>query len=155
MKNPTILWAVIVLLLLTVAGMAFKIFVGKVAPLADGRTAVLLDKVERDLILDEMRDILVSTQAVSHAITQNDMPAVIEHATKAGMAAEEGTPGSIFRKIPLAMKRLGFDTRARFDQIAASAQVGDATKAREQLDTLMLNCIACHTAYKLPAPEEQ
>ena len=155
MKNTKILWAIIALLLLLVAGMAFKIISGKVEPAEDGRTAVLLDEDERELILEEMREFLVSTQAVSQAITANDMEAVGTIASKAGMAAEEGTPGSIFIKIPVAMKKLGFDTRAKFDEIAVSASTGDAAKARTQLDQLMLNCIACHAAYKLPEAKPQ
>ena len=155
MKNPNILWAIIALLLLLVAAMTFKIISGKVEPAEDGRTAVLLDKDERELILEEMREFLVSTQAVSQAIIANDMAAVETLASKAGMAAEEGTPGSIFIKIPVAMKKLGFDTRAKFDEIAGSARTDDAAKARTQLDQLMLNCIACHAAYKLPEAKPQ
>ena len=155
MQSIKTLWAIIALLLLLVAAMTFKIISGKVEPAEDGRIAVLLDKDERDLILEEMRGFLVSTQAVSQAITANDMAAVSELATQAGMAAEEGTPGSIFIKIPVAMKKLGFDTRAKFDQIAATATKGDAAEARIQLDQLMLNCIACHAAYKLPEAKPQ
>ena len=155
MQSIKTLWAIIALLLLLVTAMTFKIVSGKVEPAEDGRIAVLLDKDERELILEEMRGFLVSTQAVSQAITANDMATVVTKAIEAGMAAEEGTPGSIFIKIPVAMKKLGFDTRTRFDEIAASATVGDAAKARTQLDQLMLNCIACHAAYKLPEAKPQ
>jgi len=52
------------------------------------------------------------------------------------------------------MKRLGFDTRKKFDGIAESAKNGaDQLTMRKQLDTLMNNCIACHTIYKLPEPK--
>ena len=153
MKNVKILWTTIIILLLILGFMANKFISGSVAPSEDGRISVILTKDERNLILDEMRAFLVSVQAVSQAITENDMSRVASFAHKAGMAAEAETPGSLLQKIPLEMKKLGFGTRDKFDEIAASAQEGgDAALARKQLDALMLNCIACHASYRLPEP---
>ena len=155
MKNVKVLWAIIAVLLILVAGMGYRFVAGSVAPSEDGRTSVVLDKDERNLILDEMREFLVSVQSISQAITENDIENVIVLGTKAGMAAEEGTPGSIFRKIPLAMKTLGFDTRKKFDEIATAAkEQKDPIVLRKQLDALMNNCIACHATFRLPEPME-
>ncbi len=154
MNNTKVLWGIIVVLLVVLSLMTYKFVSGSVAKSDDSRTAVVLNKDERDLILTEMRAFLVSVQAVSQAITANDKALIEQHATQAGMQAEAGTPGSLFRKIPLAMKRLGFDTRKKFDEIAESARGGaDQLTMRRQLDTLMNNCIACHTLYKLPEPK--
>ena len=153
MSNPKLLWAIIVLLLLALAGFTYKFVSGSVAPSDDGRTSVVLNKDERNLILDEMRAFLISVQAVSQAITEGDRDTIIREATRAGMAAEANTPGAIFRKIPLAMKQLGFDTRGRFDQIAEAARQGaDMKTLRVQLDSLLNNCIACHASFRLPEP---
>ncbi|MCP4010232.1 MAG: hypothetical protein GY726_12055 [Proteobacteria bacterium] len=155
MKNVKILWLIIILLLAFSGFLINKFVSGKVAPYEDGRTSVVLNKDERNLILAEMRAFLVSVQGVSQAISENNMDKVAELAFKAGMAAEEGTPGSLMQKIPLAMKKMGFGTREQFDGIAQTARTTkDATVAREQLDTLMLTCIACHATYRLPEPIE-
>ncbi len=154
MKNIKLLWGIIVVLAIVVSLMGYKFVKGSVAKSDDNRTAVVLNKDERNLILGEMRAFLVSVQAVSQAITANDKELITQHATKAGMQAEADTPGSLFQKIPLSMKKLGFDTRKKFDGIAESAKNGaDQLTMRKQLDTLMNNCIACHTIYKLPEPK--
>jgi len=155
MKNVKVLWAIIIILL-TLSGVLINKFIsGSVAKSDDGRTSVLLNKDERDLVLSEMRAFVVSLQGVSQAITENDMEKVAELAHKAGMAAEANTPGSLLQKIPLGMKKLGFGTRDKFDEIAETANTSkDTAKARNQLDALMNNCIACHMTYRLPEPKE-
>ncbi len=155
MNNPKLLWTIILLLLLVLGTLVFKFVTGSVAPSEDGRTAVVLNKAERDLVLGEMRAFLVSLQAVSQAITEGDRDTVIAEATRAGMAAEADTPAQLLAKIPLAMKSLGFGTRGKFDQIAEAAQQGaDMKTLRVQLDALMNNCIACHASFRLPEPRE-
>lgn len=154
MKNIKILWVIIFLLLAFSGFLVNKFVSGSVAPYEDGRTSVVLTKDERNLILAEMRAFLVSVQGVSQAISDNNMDKVAEIAHKAGMAAEEGTPGSLLQKIPLPMKKMGFGTRDQFDAIAQTAKTTkDKNVAREQLDTLMLTCIACHSTYRLPEPQ--
>jgi len=154
MNNVKLLWTIIILLMALSGFLINKFVSGSVAPSEDGRTSVVLTKDERNLILDEMRAFLVSVQGVSQAITENNMGKVAELAHKAGMAAEEGTPGSLLQKIPLGMKKLGFGTRDKFDEIAETAKTSkDPVVARKQLDTLMQNCIACHAIYRLPEPK--
>jgi len=155
MKNVKALWTIIILLLIFSGFLVNKFISGSVVPSEDGRTSVVLTKDERDLILAEMRAFLVSVQGVSQAISEHNMGTVAELAHQAGMAAEEGTPGSLLQKIPLAMKKMGFSTREQFDGIAETARTTkDVTVARQQLDTLMQTCIACHAIYKLPEPLE-
>lgn len=154
MKNIKVLWAIIILLTILSSILINKFVSGEVEPSEDGRTSVILTKDERNFILDEMRDFLVSVQAVSQAITEKDMEKVANLAHKAGMAAEANTPGALLQKIPLSMKRLGFGTRAKFDEIAESAKTNkDPLVARKQLDALMNNCIACHLTFRLPEPK--
>jgi len=154
MKNIKVLWTIIILLLGLSGFLVNKFVSGKVEPSEDGRTSVILTKDERNLVLAEMRAFLVSVQGVSQAITENNMDKVEKLATKAGMAAEQDTPGSLLQKLPLGMKKLGFGTRDKFDEIARTAKTSkDAAIARKQLDTLMQNCIACHIAYRLPEPK--
>jgi hypothetical protein len=155
MKNFIILWAVIGALLIVLIAVAYKFVQGSVAVSDDERVAVVLSKDERNLILSEMRNFLISTQQISEAITNEDMELVASLAKSAGMAAEENTPGSLLAKIPLSMKTLGFDTRKRFDQIAADATaLKIPVHSRRQLDKLMKNCIACHSSFKIIEQEK-
>ncbi len=153
MKNIKVLWTVIILLLLILGALGFIMTKGSVGEVVDGRTSVVLTQDERNLVLSEMRAFLVSVQGVSQAITEKDLDKVAKLAHEAGMAAELNTPGELLRKIPAAMKSLGFGTRGLFDDISAAAKAGkDPIELRKQLDSLMNNCIACHTAFRLPEP---
>lgn len=150
MKNFKVLWSIIGVLLIALSTIGYKFVQGSVAPSEDERTAVVLNKDERNLILKEMRNFLVITQGVSAAITDNDIRLAAKLATEAGMTAEQNTPGALLSKIPLSMKTLGFDTRKKFDQIATDAiQIKNPAHSRRQLDMLMQNCIACHASFKL------
>jgi hypothetical protein len=152
-KNVKVLWTIIILLLGLSGFLVNKFVSGTVEPYEDGRTSVVLTKDERNLILDEMREFLVSVQAISAAITANDMDKVATLSHKAGMAAEEGTPGSLLQKIPLAMKKMGFGVRGQFDEISTTAKTTkDPIATRKQLDNLMTTCIACHSIYRMPEP---
>lgn len=155
MKNFKVLWIVIVLLVIALSAIGYKFLQGNVAPSEDSRIAVVLSKEERNLILNEMRNFLISTQGVSEAITNNDLNLAAKLATEAGMKAEKNTPGTLMSKIPFSMKTLGFDTRQKFDRISADAvRINDPIYSRKQLDQLMKNCIACHASFKLVEVEK-
>ncbi len=143
---------VALLLLLACAGMAYKFLIqGSTAPAADGRTALLLEEPERDMVLNEMRGFLASVQGIIQAVNSEDMVAVAAHARRAGMAAGDDVPATLVGKLPLAFKKLGFGTHRSFDQLALDAeQLGDPQHAMEQLAELMGNCIACHATYRIP-----
>jgi hypothetical protein len=149
MKNCKLSWALVVVLSIVVALLGYKFTVGEVEPSDDGRMAVKLSKDERNALLLEMRTWLQSSQAILAAAAANDFAAVSKTATISGMAAEADTPGSLFRKIPVEMKALGFDTRRKFDEIAADAgKLKDSQHTLNQLSVAMNNCIACHATYR-------
>jgi len=143
-------WASVVLLLLVVAGMGYKfIFSGEVTMTADGREAIVLAPAERDMVLEEMREFLVSVQAITEGIGNGDMAAVVEAARAVGASTQRAVPGSLVRKLPLEFKQMGFDTHSKFDQLALDAeQLGDAEYALGQLSELLQNCTACHAMYR-------
>ena len=141
---------VIVLLLLVIAGGIYKfIFQGSASEGTDGRMAIHLTSGERDLVLTEMRAFLESIQQVTKGITADNMEHVAESARKSGKAAQGAVPGTLVGKLPMAFKKLGFDTHAKFDQLALDAEeFGDSEHALSQLSILMENCVACHAAYR-------
>ena len=138
------------MLALVAAGIAYKFVIqGTVEESDDGRVAILLDKNERDLVLSEMRVFLGSIQQITSGISNDDMKLVAEHARKSGKNAQLEVPGSLIGKLPLPFKKLGFDTHAKFDQLALDAeQLGDREHALSQMNALLNNCVACHAAYR-------
>lgn len=123
---------------------------GNTVPASDGRQAILLLPGERDLVLGEMRAFLMSVQQITQAVADGDAEAAARAARAVGGGAQQGVPASLVGKLPLAFKRLGFDTHSRFDQLALNAeQMGDATAVLPELSTLMQNCVACHAAYRI------
>ncbi|MFZ2163697.1 MAG: hypothetical protein WAW02_15905 [Sideroxyarcus sp.] len=142
-------WALVVVLAIVVAIFSYKFTVGEVQPSEDGRRAVLLSKDERNTLLLEMRVWLESTQGILAAAAEKDFAGVIKSAKASGMGAEAATPASLFRKLPYEMKALGFDTRRKFDDIAAdAAKYKDSNRIITKLSTAMNNCTGCHGTYR-------
>jgi hypothetical protein len=123
---------------------------GQTLPASDGRTAILLAPAERDMVLGEMRGFLIAVQGISQAIVDEDVKAAVAAARQVGAAAQQGAPASLVGKLPIDFKRMGFDTHARFDQLALNIEAfGDTGEALPELATLMGNCTACHAAYRI------
>jgi len=151
MKTCKLCWSISGILILAIVAMGYKFMVaGSVAPASDGREALILEPAERDLVLTEMRIFLSSVQKITRALTEEDMKTVVKAAREVGLAAQQAVPGSLMGKLPLAFKKLGFDTHKKFDALALDAeQLGDPNHTLQQLSTLMNNCVACHSAYKI------
>ncbi len=141
----------IAILLFIIATGAYKfIFEGSTIESSDGRTEIVLNDNERNLVLAEMRAFLASVQQINQGLAKNNMELVAEQARKSGKAATGGMPGTLVGKLPLAFKKLGFDTHAKFDQLAMDANdLGDRDHTLQQLSTLMENCVACHATYRI------
>ena len=146
-------WILVVVLIAATGTLVGKfIILGETQPATDGRTAIIVEPAERNLILAEMRVFLGSVQRILTSANSDDMKAVVEAARKSGMPAQNQVPDALVGKLPLSFKTLGFDTHKRFDQLALDAeQLGDKAYAMEQLAELMNNCIACHETYRLDA----
>ena len=136
-------------------GGAYKFLIqGSVSSDTDGRTAIHLTAGERDLVLKEMRAFLESVQQITKGISNNDMRLVAEYAKKVGSAAQNEVPGTLIGKLPIAFKKLGSDTHAKFDLLALDAEsLGDSSHSLKQLSELMENCIACHATHRFEVRE--
>jgi len=143
-------WFSVLVLILISTGITYKfVLQGKVTESVDGRTAILLEKPERDLVLSEMRTFLESVQGITGGISDDDMKRVAGSARKSGMGAQAAVPGSLVGKLPLTFKQLGFDTHSKFDALALDADdLGDRDHTLSQLNTILNNCVACHAAYR-------
>ncbi len=144
-------WVLVLVLLIAAAAVAYKVFVGPALESgADGRRVIRIAEQERGLVLTEMRGFLASVQQITAALAVDDMQQVAVQARRSGHAAQHAVPPLLIAKLPAPFKKLGFDTHARFDQLALDAeQLGDRDHSLAQLGALMQNCVVCHGAYRI------
>ncbi|HKB52446.1 MAG TPA: hypothetical protein VKD22_00500 [Ramlibacter sp.] len=143
--------AVIVVLLLVIAAMAYKfIIAGSTAPAADGRVAILLQPGERALMLREMREFVAGLQRIDDALARGDMQGVATASRALGMSKSRDVPVAMLGKLPLDFKKLAFGVHGGFDAIAADAQRnGDPKRTLAQLSDVLQKCTACHERYQV------
>ena len=143
--------SIITLLLVIIALGAYKfIFQGNTSNSDDSRIVIVLNPHEKDLILKEMRDFLSATQQIIQASADDEVIKVVAVAKKVGRIAQAEVPSTLVGKLPMAFKKLGFDTHTKFDELAQDAQdMEDKDQTLKLLAELMQNCVACHAAYRL------
>ncbi len=143
-------WSIVLVLVLVVTAIAYKFIIqGEVVARVDDRIAIQLDKDERHLVLSEMRIFLQSVQQITGGVAKDDMALVTSAARQSGRNAQSAVPASLLGKLPLAFKKLGSDTHAKFDALALDAeQLGEGDHALSQLSVLLENCVTCHAAFK-------
>ena len=116
----------------------------------DSRTPINLTWAEKNLILEEMRAFLDSTQKITAGLANDNIALVISSAKKVGRGSQGGVPKTLTEKLSPEFKKLGFDTHSKFDQLALDAEsLGDNKYTLQQLSELMINCVACHKTYRL------
>ena len=144
-------WSLVVLLLIAVGGAVYRFGIsGSTVTASDGRTAIVLEPGERDLVLAEMRAFLEAVQVIIEAAGEGDSKRIAAAAQKVGAEAQQAVPASLMGKLPLGFKQMGLDTHRRFDRLALDAeQFGDPEASLKQLSELMRNCVACHSAFRL------
>ncbi len=152
-------WVCAVSLVLWVAlvGSAAWLFVrGVTAPGTDGRTAIRLAPAERDVILGEMRALLVAVDGVVNALSDGTASArqsrVKEAARAAGMGMAADVEPGLMAKLPLPFKQMGLSVHRDFDEMAERAERGaDPSEVLRALSSITNRCTACHAMYQLVA----
>ena len=147
--NKTCVITISLLLVIVFGGVYKFVIQGDTSTGSDGRELIHLSAGEKDFVLTEMRLFLMSVQQITEGIAEDDMARVITHAKQSGKAVQNEVPASLAKKLPLQFKKLGFDTHAKFDQIAMDAQdMADPEHALSQLAVLLQNCTSCHGTYR-------
>lgn len=152
MKSNKIAVIAIMLWAATIAAFAWFFIRGNTATGTDGRTAVVLEAGERDLVLREMRGLLSATQGIMEGIVQGDMKQVAQSSRAAGMAAaaKVDIPLSLMAKLPLPFKTLGMSVHRNMDDIAVAAESGKpAPELLKMLSGTLSQCVACHAGFQL------
>ncbi len=141
-----LLWAV------TIAVFAWFFIRGSTAPGTDGRTAVVLQPAERDLVLTEMRGMLFSVQGILEGANQGDVKRIIGASRAAGMAAAADVNPALMAKLPLEFKMLGMSVHREMDEIAKAAEGGTpASEILKMASATLTKCVACHSAWQIKA----
>lgn len=150
-------WGLSALLIVVVAGMAYIFIIpGKLAKSDDGRTAIVVSAVERDLVLSEMRGFLEGIEIITTGLAENDMKAIAESAGKMGMASAGQVPVALMAKLPSEFRALGMATHKAFDALALEAQdMGDEKMILTTLGELINNCTTCHAAYRIDSEKDK
>jgi len=149
-NSKKIYLSIISLLIVIITGGIYKFIIqGDTSKSSDGRELIHLSAGEKDFVLTEMRLFLNSVQQITQGIAENDMEIVIAQAKASGAAMQREVPEKLAQKLPLQFKKLGFDTHAKFEQLALDTEdLGDREHTLSQLSVLLQNCTSCHEIYR-------
>jgi len=135
---------------MTLAG-AVTLFVrGHTTTSPDGPVAVILSEAERDMVLGEMRGMLLAIANITTALAREDRPAIAAAAKAVGTAhAAEGDRAALMLKLPLEFKRSALAMHAGFDKIEAAARdVKSIAEITALVGEHLGLCIGCHAGYR-------
>jgi cytochrome c556 len=139
-----VLWAITIV----AAGVFF--FKGSTAPSSDGRTAILLAPAERDFVLGEMRNMLISVQQVTAALAERDRAKASKAARAASTHEGHALPVTLMARLPMEFKLTGMAMHAGFGELADAVDKGEAVSALYARLADQLNaCVGCHETYRV------
>lgn len=116
----------------------------------DERKVLSLNEMQRHHILTEMRALLLGTQQILQALSEDDMPAVARHARMLGTDMAHTGENHLRSVLPEDFMQLGMSVHKNFDQIAADAEnLKNSKHTLAQLSVTMQHCVACHAAYQI------
>ncbi|MDV6344129.1 hypothetical protein [Nitrosomonas sp. Is37] len=116
----------------------------------DERKILSLNEMQRNHILTEMRALLLGTQQILQALSEEDMMAVARHARMLGMDMTHKGENHLRSVLPKDFMQLGMSVHQSFDQIAADVETLKNPKhTLLQLSTTMQHCVTCHASYQI------
>lgn len=116
----------------------------------DNRAEIPLPATGRNLILREMRQMLMASQGVIAGLSLNDLALAERSARSAGVAMAADIDPAVREKLPQTFRGLGMSVHQDFDTLADSiGQGATVQQILTRLSSLMSRCIACHDSYKL------
>lgn len=152
MKSNKLAQIALLLWIVTVAVFAWFFIRGSTSAGTDGRTAVVLQPAERDLVLTEMRLMLAATQGILEGANQGDVQRISKAARSAGMAGAADINPALMAKLPIEFKQLGMNLHHDMDEIAKAAEGGKPVPDLLKMTSNTLSkCVACHEAWQIKA----
>jgi hypothetical protein len=155
MKSNKIAILSLLLWALTITLLAWIFIHGNTTTGTDGRTAIILQVSERNLILSEMRGLLSATQGILEGVNQNDMQRIAKASSAAGMIVAADASPTLMAKLPLELKTLGMSVHQDMDAIAKAAEnKAPPPEILKMLTNTLTKCIACHATWQLKVAEQ-
>ena len=152
MKTNKLALVALLLWIVTVAVFAWFFIRGNTTTGTDGRTAIVLQANERDLVLTEMRGMLSSVQGILEGANQGDLQRIAKAASSSGMAAAADVNPALMAKLPIEFKQLGLSVHRDMDEITKAAEEGKpAPELLKMTSTVLTKCVNCHSAWQLKA----
>lgn len=116
----------------------------------DDRTPITLSPAERVHFREGMRGYLESIEGIIDGMTKHKMPLVAKAAKKSGMGMVKDVSVGTAISLPPEFVMMSVDTHEKFDDLAKEAkEVGTKLAVMNKLSTLMANCNACHSGFRL------
>lgn len=123
---------------------------GETVTLEDGRSEIVMSVENKEFVMDEMRDFLESVQQINEGLVTNNPKLIIEAGKKSGGSVIAHAPKGLLKTLPSGFKAMGFASHDLFDEFAqTSIEEFNKKETQERLNTLLVNCISCHKAYKI------
>lgn len=113
---------------------------------------IALGAADREHFLDGMRLYLDAIQGIVDGLSRNRTAAVASSARRAGMSGLSGASPALALQLPGEFVALSVNTHQEFDALALAAERNASTKELlDKLGTILSNCSACHSTYRLAA----
>lgn len=149
MKNRLGLVA-LVLWLATALGLGALFVHGRTEKAPDGRTAVLMNAAEREMVFSEMRGLLVAVRDITAALAEGDTAKVAKTARAMGMGEAHDKAPDLLLKLPLEFKRLAMGLHGGFDEMADAAARGETVAGlNSRLIAQLDRCTTCHAGFRI------
>ncbi len=141
----------IVLWVATIAFGSYYFVFGKVKISPDKRIEIQLTPQERNLVLKEMRTLLVEFQKILDKLARDDIKGIAENLSNMGMKMAADDSEVLLGKLPLAFKSMGLGLHRRMDELAVQVKSGKMGKKQliKALSSAVSTCVSCHEAYRI------
>jgi len=126
----------------------YKIKYGS-AVMVDKRMEISLLPEERQLILGEMRSLLVGLKGIVQGLSTDDFEQVKKSAIGNGMGMAQDVNPALIAKLPMSFKAMGMGVHKSFDELAAKIPGATSKEILKEVDVIMSSCVACHSAFKI------
>ncbi|OHC90856.1 MAG: hypothetical protein A3J87_05610 [Sideroxydans sp. RIFOXYB12_FULL_59_6] len=150
MKTSKIALFAIALWVVSAAVFGWFFIKGNTTSIEGQREAIMLQPAERELVLLEMRGLLISTQGILAGLDKKDMTQVAQAAHASGMASAADVNPALMAKLPMSFKELGMSVHHAMDEIALDAEARKpSADILNKLSNTLSSCVACHAAWQL------
>lgn len=119
----------------------------------DQREAVVLNPVQADYVLGEMRSLLASVRDLQSGMASDDWAAVSVAAQAQGKGRGKQSPDGLHERQPPGFRQMNSSMRQQFDALDQAAAKGDRNAANAALGQALSTCVACHDSYRIEIAE--